>query len=100
MDGTRFRRESEFGKINPPSIFASIMLEQITNAVAAAIPGGLAEDVRNNVRAVLRSMFSEMDLVTREELEVQEAVLQRTREKVELLQRQVRTLEEKLLPDE
>jgi len=73
------------------------VIEQLTKAVTAAIPGGLTEEVRQNVRAVIRSMFDEMDLVTREELEVQEGVLQRTRQKIESLERQVHELEQKLL---
>lgn len=73
------------------------MIERLTNALADVVPGGVTEDIRKNMRAVLRAAFNEMDLVTREELEIQEAVLQRTREKVESLERQVQTLEEKLL---
>ena len=56
----------------------------------------LTEDVRKNVRAALRSALEKMDLVTREEMEVQEKVLLRTREKLESLLIRLDQLERKL----
>ena len=54
-------------------------------------------DVKLNLRAELRAAFDRVDLVTREELEVQEVVLRRTRERLEQLERQVAEMEQKLL---
>ena len=68
-------------------------LDQLHEAISAALPAGLAEDLRNNARAAVRSTLDRMDLVTREEFEVQERVLQRTREKLEALEKQVASLE-------
>jgi BMFP domain-containing protein YqiC len=73
------------------------VLEEAADAVAAAVPGGFGADVRTNVEAALRGVFGRLDLVTREELEVQEAVLRRTREKVQILERQVAELEARVL---
>ena len=59
--------------------------DRIAAAIATALPVELTEDVRKNVRAALSSVLEKMDLVTRDEMEVQEKVLRRTREKLESL---------------
>jgi len=69
------------------------ILDQIASTARAAVPPELGQDVEKNVRAVLESTFQKLRLVTREEFEVQQAVLQRTRELVERLERQVAELE-------
>ena len=51
-----------------------------------------ARDIEKNVKAMLGSALSKLDLVTREEFEVQRAVLARTREKLEALERQLSEL--------
>ena len=59
-------------------------------------PGVLREDLERHLRTVLERVLARMDLVTREELEVQEAVLARTREKLEALVQKVAELEARL----
>lgn len=54
---------------------------------------GITEELRRNLRALLSSAFARMDLVTREEFDVQAAVLQRTQQRLEELERQVAVLE-------
>jgi len=73
------------------------IFEQLADAVASVLPTELTDDLRKNVKASLRGALDQLNLVTREELEVQEAVLQRTREKVEQLEMQVAKLEAELL---
>lgn len=73
------------------------LLEQITAAVGSVLPKELSEDVRKNIKATVRGACEDLELVTREELEVQEAVLRRTRQKVERLEEQVRQLENRIL---
>lgn len=51
------------------------------------------EDVEQSARAAVTSVLARLDLVTREEFDAQSAVLQRTREKVEALEKRVETLE-------
>jgi len=71
-------------------------VESIARKLAEAVPEGLRsvrEDLENNFRAVLRSSLSKLDLVTREEFEVQEAVLAKTREKLEALEARLKELE-------
>ena len=55
--------------------------------------GELREELQQNFRSVLQGGLARLDLVTREEFEVQRAVLLRTREKLEALERTVATLE-------
>jgi BMFP domain-containing protein YqiC len=52
-----------------------------------------AKDIEKNARALLGSLFSRLELVTREEFDVQQQVLMRTREKVTQLEDRVATLE-------
>jgi BMFP domain-containing protein YqiC len=71
-------------------------VESIASKLAEAVPEGLRsmrEDLENNFRAVLRSSLSKLDLVTREEFEVQEAVLAKTRDKLEALEERLKELE-------
>ena len=70
--------------------------DRIAAAIAPALPVELTEDVRKNVHAALSSALAKMDLVTREEMEVQEKVLLRTREKLESLLIRLDQLEREL----
>lgn len=74
-------------------------IDEISKRLAALVPEGareLRDDLERSFRAALGSAFERLELVTREELEVQEGVLARTREKVEALEARVRELEEML----
>ena len=55
----------------------------------------LKQDIKKNIRALLDSAFKDMDLVSREEYEVQVALLERTRERLNGLAHPIRELEEK-----
>ena len=71
-------------------------VENIARKLAEVVPEGLRsvrEDLELNFRGVLRASLNKLDLVTREEFEVQEAVLAKTRAKLEALEEQVRELE-------
>ena len=69
---------------------------QVLDSLRQALPGGVAGDVERPVRAALEALFARLDLVTREELAVQEAVLLRTRERLEQLEKGVAALEQRL----
>lgn len=71
-------------------------LDQILEDLRQAVPGGFAEDVKKNLRAALGGALTRLDLVTREELDVQMQVLARTRERLEALEKQVTELERRL----
>ena len=71
-------------------------IENIARKLAEAVPEGLRsvrEDLENNFRSVLSASLNKLDLVTREEFEVQEAVLARTREKLEALEARLEEIE-------
>ena len=72
-------------------------IESLAKKLADSVPGGLRsmrDDLEQNFRSVLRGGLEKLDLVTREEFEVQEAVLARTREKLEALEKKVAEFEE------
>ncbi len=67
-------------------------LDELIRRIAAILPPGVSqlnEDVRKNLKEVLSTYLARMDLVTREEFEIQSAVLARTREKLDHLEAQV-----------
>jgi hypothetical protein len=71
-------------------------IDDLAQRLTGALPQGardLQRDLEKNFRAVLQSAFGRMDLVTRDEFEVQSQVLARTRAKLEELERRVATLE-------
>ena len=72
-------------------------IEQVIAGMQSALPGGIAQDLEKNLRAALTTAFARLNLVTREELEVQAAVLARTRARLEELEKQVAELEKILL---
>lgn len=71
-------------------------LDELAKRLAGSVPTGLQllqEDLQKNLRRGLEAALSRADLVTREEFEVQSAVLARTREKLERLERMIAELE-------
>jgi BMFP domain-containing protein YqiC len=73
-------------------------LDDLAQRLAALVPPGFEQarqDLAANFRTALQSGLRELDLVTREEFDVQRAVLMRTREKLDGLERQIAALEAK-----
>lgn len=71
-------------------------IEQIARQVHESMPKGLrdlGDDVEKKVRQVLQSQLTRLDLVSREEFDVQTQVLLRTREKLALLEQRLSELE-------
>lgn len=73
------------------------LLEEISGKIGEILAESPAKDVEKNIRALLQGAFAKLDLVTREEFEVQQAVLLRTREKLAALEARVAELEAALL---
>jgi len=74
-------------------------LDDLAQRLSGSLPKGLQalqEDINRNLRASLQGGLAKLDLVTREELDIQAAVLARTREKLEGLEAQVARLEQQL----
>ena len=75
------------------------VLDDLARRLAESVPAPirqLQEDLEKNLRTVLQGAFSRMNLVTREEFDVQSAVLARSREKLTALEKRVRELEASL----
>ncbi|MCG6116996.1 MAG: accessory factor UbiK family protein [Aquimonas sp.] len=74
-------------------------LDDLAHRLSELLPPGLEDarvDLEKNFRAALHSGFGKLDLVTREEFDVQRAVLLRTREKLALLERMLGDMEARL----
>jgi BMFP domain-containing protein YqiC len=72
------------------------LFDDLSRKLAEGMPQGfqtLQDDVQRNLRAGLESALGRLNLVTREEFEVQQAVLLRTREKLKDLEARVAALE-------
>lgn len=76
------------------------LLDEIGGKIKDVLAQSPAGDVEKNLRAVLQSVFARLDLVTREEFDVQQAVLLRTREKLAQLEAKVAELERRNAPTE
>lgn len=68
-------------------------LDELAGRIREVFAQSPAADLEKNLRALLAAFFNRLDLVTREEFEVQQAVLARTREKLEALEKKVAELE-------
>lgn len=72
-------------------------LDTLVSRIAEGLPAGFGkvqEDLRNNLHAAVSAALARMELVSREEFDVQAAVLARTREKLTALEHKVANLED------
>ena len=72
-------------------------LDELTHKITALLPDNMKQmqhDMETNVHALLQSALSKMNLVTREEFDVQAALLARTREKLDRLESVLEKLEQ------
>lgn len=78
-------------------------LDALVGRIAAGLPAGFGQmhaDLRNNLHAAVSAALARMDLVTREEFDVQSAVLARTRQKLAALEAKLAELEHTLEADQ
>ncbi len=76
-------------------------IDELARSLVGLIPPGMdkaAADVEKSMKATLMAGLRKLDLVTREEFEVQRAVLLRTREKLEQLERELDALQNRVGP--
>lgn len=76
------------------------ILDEMARKLADSMPGGIKimqSDLEKNARAALESMLSKMNLVSREEFDIQAAVLARSRAKIDALEKQIAELERQVL---
>jgi BMFP domain-containing protein YqiC len=71
----------------------SRLVDEVGDRLRQVLEASPAKDLERNVRAVLGSVFSRLDLVTREEFDVQREVLLRTRERLNELEQKLAELE-------
>jgi BMFP domain-containing protein YqiC len=89
------RRQTN-ARAEDPAMLDPKHLDDLTARLAGSLPKGLQvlqEDISRNLRAALEAGLGRLDLVTREEFDVQAAVLARTREKLDRLEAEVARLE-------
>ena len=82
--------------MSPPPMIDLAQLDELARRLSGLVPPSMREgreELQKNFKAVLQSGLSRLDLVTREEFDVQRAVLLRTREKLDALERAVAALE-------
>ncbi len=71
-------------------------LQDISDRLAAALPPGLGrvrDELQENFRAILQARLAELDLVTREQFEVQRALLIKSRKRLDELEARLAALE-------
>ena len=71
--------------------------DDLAKKITGLLPGNvqqIQQDLEANIKALLQSSLSKMNLVTREEFDVQSALLARTREKLEQLEKQLAKIKE------
>ena len=72
------------------------VIDEINAKVSEVLQNSPAKDIEKNIRMLLSGAFTRLDLVTRDEFDVQQEVLQRTREKLMILEGKVSELEGQL----
>ena len=76
------------------------LFDELSNKISETIAASPAKDLEKNVRSMMGAAFTRMDLVTREEFDVQQEVLARTREKLSELEARLARLEASVFPAE
>ena len=71
-------------------------VQNLSNKIKYIIKDSPISDMEDNINALLQSTFTKMDLINREEFDVQTEVLKRTRAKLETLEAKIIDLEHKL----
>ena len=71
-------------------------IQNLSNKIRHIIKDSPVSDLEDNINALLKSTFTKMDLINREEFDVQTEVLKRTRSKLEALEAKIIDLEQKL----
>lgn len=80
--------------------FDSKMLDEVVRKITSAIPSDLKfakENIEKNIRAAVEGVFQKLDLVTRDEFEVQTKLLSKSQQRVKELEKRIHELEEKIL---
>ena len=84
--------------MNPQDFFNKFqsVAEDVQNKIGDAIKQSPAKDLEKNIRGLVNQGFQKMDLVTRQEFDVQSQVLAKTRAKLEELENKIAAIEKNL----
>lgn len=69
------------------------MFERLSEAIAALLPGQAGEELKKNIESLIQGHLEQMNLVSREELEVQQKILKRSQQKLAELEEKLEVLE-------
>lgn len=92
IQSSRFHTGRNLRKVR--TMIPDSFLDQLSGRINELLPEQLPQNIKNSLRAIIEASFSKLDLVTREEFDVQREVLLRTREKVDFLQKELAAIEE------
>ena len=76
-------------------MFNSQVLNDLSNKISDLVKSSPLADIEKNINALIKGAFTKMELVSREEFDVQAEVLRNTREKLVLLEKKLAEIEEK-----
>ena len=71
-------------------------IQNLSNKIKKLVKDSPISDMEDNINALLKSTFTKMDLINREEYDVKTEVLKKTRAKVEALETKIKDIEKKL----
>ena len=71
-------------------------IQNLSNKIKELVKDSPISDMEDNINALLKGTFTNMDLINREEYDVQTEVLKKTRAKVEALETKIKDIEKKL----
>ncbi len=77
-------------------MFSSDKINEISNKIREIVSGSPIADVEKNINALIKGALTKMELVTREEFDIQAEVLRNTREKLTLLEKKLIELESQI----
>lgn len=79
-------------------MFSQKLFDEISNKISETIAASPAKDLEKNIKAMMAATFSRMDLVTREEFDIQQEVLAQTRAQLTAMESRLAQLEVQLNP--
>ncbi|SCK09245.1 accessory factor UbiK family protein [Vogesella sp. LIG4] len=79
-------------------MFSQKLFDEISNKISETIAASPAKDLEKNIKAMMAATFSRMDLVTREEFDIQQEVLAQTRAQLTAMESRLAQLEAQLNP--
>jgi BMFP domain-containing protein YqiC len=80
-------------RIKENTMLNARIIEEISSKISGMMANTPAADLEKNINALLRGIFTKLELVTREEFDVQSQVLLRTRAQLEVLEKRLNELE-------